>query len=298
MSSPPQTSRPQKLLDAFFYTRKWVVTSMVYLSLRLYGSEVTFASLWSRTFDSAKHADLNFDQAKDLETLLGEAQENLKRTDSRRAVVMDKCKVLFTLSSLLLGAIGLLLPKSLAFDHVWMKILFFIATLAFVNVVVLLVFFFGVGNEMKVALDQEQVGLEGNDLKKSLINLYLKCATVTENRTDFLVELYKVAQFFFLSAFTIISLLFSVNFFTQSPDREMNDVLRRLRGDQIFIDSIRGERGAKGDIGPKGDKGDTGPKGDKGDSGPRGERGEKGESGTFTNQATQRTNESPKSVGK
>lgn len=298
MSSPAQISHLQKLLDAFFYARKWVVTAVVYLSLRLYGSEVTFASLWSRTFDSAKHADLNFDQAKDLDTLLGEAQENLKRTDARRAVVMDKCKVLFTLSSLLLGAIGLLLPKSLAFDHGWMKILFFIATLAFVNVVVLLVFFFGVGNEMKVALDQEQVGLEGNDLKKCLINLYLKCGTATENRTDFLVELYKVAQFFFLSAFTIISLLFAVNFFTQSPDREMKDTLKRLRGDQTFIDSVRGE---KGNIGPKGDKGDGGSKGDKGDSGPRGEpgaKGEKGEPGTSTNQVTQRTNEPPKPAGK
>lgn len=293
MTSPQQTSHLQKALDAFYYARKWVVAVVVYLSLRLYGSEVTFVSLWSRTFDSARHADLNLDQAKDLETLLAESQENLKRTDARRAVVMDKCKVLFTLSSILLGAMGLLLPKSLAFDHVWMKICFFIATLAFVNVVVLLVFFFGVGNEMKVSLGQDQVELEGSDLKKCLINLYLKCGTATENRTDFLVELYKVAQFFFLFAFTIVSLLFAVNFFSQPQDQEMKGILKRLRGDQTFIDSIRGEKGDKGDLGPKGDKGETGAKGDKGDSGPRGDRGQKGDRGdsaASTNQEAQKLN--------
>jgi hypothetical protein len=261
----------QKMLDAFYYARKWVVTTAVYLSLRLYGSEVSFMSLWSRTFDSAKHADLNLDQAKDLETLVEEAKESLKRGEERRSVVMDKCKVLFTLSSLLLAAIGLLMPKAFAFNHSWMKIFFFVATLAFANVVVLLVFFFGVGNEMKVVLDQEHVHLDENNLKKSLINLYLKCGTAMENRTDFLVELYKVAQFFFLSAFTIIVLLFSVNFFTQSQDEEMKEVLKRLRGDQGFIESIRGEKGEKGDIGPKGDKGDRGLPGEHGEKGDKGD---------------------------
>lgn len=247
------------------------MTAVVYLSLRLYGSEVSFKSLRSRTFDSAKHKDLHLDDAKHLDTLLAEAQENLKGADARRSVVMDKCKVLFTLSTLLLGAIGLLMPKSLVFSQWWMRILFFVATLAFANVVMLLVFFFGVGNEMKVALNQTQVGLEEKDLKKSLINVYLKCRTATDNRTDFLVELYKVAQFFFLSAFTIIVLLFSLNFFTQSPDDEMKHVLKRLRGNQTFIESIRGERGEKGEAGIKGDKGDRGPQGE------RGEKGEKGD---------------------
>ena len=278
MTQNRNTSPLQKVLDAFYYTRRWVVTSVVYLSLRLYGSEVLFDSLWSRTFDSAKHTDLNLDAAKDLDTLHSEAQESLKRAEARRAVIIDKCKVLFTLSSLLLAAIGLLMPKAFSFSHCWMRILFFLATLAFVNVVVLLVFFFGVGNEMKVALHQDQVGLEGKDLKKSLLNLYLKCATAAENRTDFLVELYKVAQFFFLSAFTIIALLFAVNFFTQSPDEEMKDVLKRLRGNQAFIDSIRGD---KGDSGAKGDKGDRGPQGE------RGAKGDKGDSGATTNQPPQ-----------
>jgi hypothetical protein len=261
MTSKPKTSLLQKFLDAFYYTRKWIVASLVYLSLRLYGSETTFSSLWSGTFNSAKHSDLNLDQAKDLDTLLDESQESLNKADVRRSVVTNKCNVLFTLSSLLLGIIGVLMPKAFAFSHTWMKVLFFLAMLAFVNVVVLLVFFFGVGSEMKVNISQAQANLNADDLKKSLINLYRKCNTAAENRTDFLVEIYKVAQFFFLSAFTIVALLFAVNFFTQSPDDDMKDVLKRLRGNTTFIESIRGE---KGDSGPQGEQGE---KGDKGDSG-------------------------------
>lgn len=46
------------------------------------------------TFDSAKHADLNLDDAGDLETLLGEARGKLKRGETRRTILMDKGKVL------------------------------------------------------------------------------------------------------------------------------------------------------------------------------------------------------------
>ena len=261
MTPNPKTSLLQKLLDAFYYIRKGMVTTIVYLSIRLYGSETTFNSLWSGTFNSAKHSDLNLDKTKDLEILLDEAHENLSKADTRRSVVTSKCNVLFTLSSLLLGVIGVLMPKAFAFSHAWMKVLFFIAMLAFVNVIILLVFFFGVGNEMKVNINQMQANLNADDLKKSLINLYRRCSTATENRTDFLVEIYKVAQFFFLSAFTIIALLFASNFFTQSPDNDMKDVLKRLRGNPTFIESIRGE---KGDRGPQGERGEKGDKGDNG----------------------------------
>lgn len=266
MTPPQKTSPLQKLLDAFYYTRKWLVTAIVYLSLRLYGSETSFNSLWTGTFDSAKHSDLNLDKAGDLETLLNEAHESLSKADARRSVVTSKCNVLFTLSSLLLGVVGVLIPKAFAFSHVWMKCLFFLAMLAFVNVVVLLVFFFGVGNEMKVNISQTQANLNTDDLKKSLINLYRKCSTATENRTNFLVEIYKVAQFFFLSAFTIIALLFALNFFTQSPDDDMKDVLKRLRGNPAFIESIRGEKGDPGEKGDRGPQGEQGEKGDKGDN--------------------------------
>jgi hypothetical protein len=284
MTPESKTSLLQNLLDAFYYTRKWVVALVVFVSLRLYGSETPFRSLLSGTFTSAKHADLNLDQAKDLEILLDEAQQSLNKADVRRSIVTNKCNVLFTLSSLLLGIIGVLMPKAFAFSHTWMKILFFVAMLAFVNVVVLLVFFYGVGSEMKVNINQAQANLGADDLKKSLINLYRKCGTATENRTDFLVEIYKVAQFFFLSAFAIIALLFAVNFFTQSPDDDMKDILKSLRGNPAFIESIRGEKGDHGERGAKGDsgaQGEQGTKGEKGDRGPQGERGEKGDNGVI-----------------
>jgi len=262
----------QKGLDEFHYARKALITGVAYLSLRLYGSEVKLKALWDGTFTGSKHTNRNLDNAEGLDLLLDEAREIFGRAEARRVLVIDKCKMLLTLSSILLAAIGLLLPKTFAFSFPWMRICFFVAALAFVDVVVLLVFFIGVGTETRPWLHQEDVVLAEYDLKKSLINLYLQCETAAENRTDYLVEVYKAARFYFLSAFTLIALLFSINFFTQSPDDEMKATLQRLRGNQTFIDSIRGEKGDKGDKGAKGDRGD---KGEKGDTGPKGEKGDR-----------------------
>lgn len=280
MTEEPNASLFQKLLNAFHYARKGLITAIAYTSLRLYGSEVTIASLWNRTFDSSLHTNRNLDAVKDLDLLLSESKGLLQRAEARRALVTDKCKMLLTLSSLLLAAMGLLLPKNFAFSDFWMRICLLLAALFFVNVVVLLVFFIGVGVETVIAIGQGDVALEANDLKKSLVNSYIRCEIDTNNKTDFLVEVYKGARFYFLSAFTLVAVLFSLNFFAQAPDEEMKTILKRLRGNQTFVDSIRGpkgEPGEKGQVGQKGDKGERGERGEKGDPGPKGEKGERGE---------------------
>ena len=275
MTEEPNSSFFQKLLDAFHYARKGLITAVAYISLRLYGSEVTVAALWKGTFDSSKHTNRNFDAVKNLDLLLSESKDLLHRAEARRALVTDKCKMLLTLSSLLLAAMGLLLPKNLAFSELWMRICLLIAALLFVNVVVLLVFFIGVGAETVIAIGQDDVSLEDHDLKKSLVNSYIRCEIDTNNKTDFLVEVYKGARFYFLSAFTLVAVLFSLNLFAHAPDEEMKAILKRLRGNQEFIDSIRGPKGEGGEKGQAGQKGDKGEKGERGEKGEKGERGEK-----------------------
>jgi len=247
-----------------------LITTVAYASLRLYGSEVSFKALWDGSFSSSKHTNRNLDHAKELDVLLAEAKEACNRAETRRAIVMDKCKVLLTLSSLLLAAIGLLLPKNLASASTWTRVCFFLAAIAFVDVVVLLVFFMGVGTETGISIDQGEVDLEPADLKKNFINLYLLCETTTENRTDYLVEVFKAARFAFLSAFAVVAVLFSMNLLSRSPDDDMKATLQRLRENQTFIASIRGEKGDQGAPGAKGDRGDKGEKGDKGDRGEKG----------------------------
>src|SRR3954466_14597655 len=96
----------QRVLDVFYYVRKSLLTVVAYVSLRLYASEVSFKSLWSGTFSFGRHTNRHLDSAQELDVLLGEAREVFKRAEARRAVVIDKCKILLTLSSILLAAIG------------------------------------------------------------------------------------------------------------------------------------------------------------------------------------------------
>jgi hypothetical protein len=91
-----------------------------------------------------------------------------------------------------------------------------------------------------------------------------------DNRTDYLVEVYKAARFFFMSAFTVLVAVFCISFFVQSSDSQAKAVDSEFRSDRKFIQLIhgaKGERGDKGERGEKGEKGDRGTKGDKGDIG-------------------------------
>ncbi len=226
-------------LDAFYWCRKGIAWLLAYCSLRAYGLEVSARNVWHGTYSNRQHVDLDLGQAGDPSGLLAMAKEGLKNAQDRRTVVTDKCKTLLTVSSLLLALIGLFLPKSFAFDAMWMQVVFFGAVMALLNTVTLLLVFFDVGKETEISLDQAYVEMSSDDVKKNLINLYLRCQTDTENRTDYLVDLFKAARFFFLSAFTIVVLLFSVNFFSESP----NDETERIIQERCLYSLSRGDRG-------------------------------------------------------
>ena len=118
--------------------------------------------------------------------------------------------------------------------------------------------FFDVGVGMTIDITQEEVNLKNDDLKKCLINLRFRCRTILDNRTDYLVEVYKVARFFFLSAFTILLSLFVLNLFLINPKDSVLAAARELRSDTNFLQSVRGDKGAPGPAGVTGPKGDNG----------------------------------------
>ena len=257
--------RLQQILDRFYWLRKYLVTTITYLSLRSFGSEVIWSQVWNEDFETFKHADRNLNRAGDLSLVLIEVKDCLRNSESRLAAITDKCKNLITLSSLLLTLVAVLITKTSS-DATWIRVLLLISALAFFNTVILLTVFFGVRAGMTVDIEQKEVDLPSDDLKKCLINLFLKCRTTLDNRTDYLVEVYKVARFYFLSAFTVLVLLFSLNLFLTSPNDLASATARDLRSDTNFLQSVRGE---KGDPGPKGENGPKGERGEKGDSGER-----------------------------
>lgn len=263
--------RVQRCLDGFYTARSWMANVLAYLSLRVYGfEEISLAEVSHAAYRGMEHKDRSLEHVHDPDLIVAESKACLQNAQARRSAITDKCKTLFTLSSLLLGLIGVLLPKSLAFDALWMRVICFLAVLALLNTIVLLLTFFDVGSDTEVSLDQEQVDLEAGNFKKSLINLYLRCQVAMDNRTDYLVDLYKAARFFFLLAFTVVALLFSVNFLLDAPKNRTEDVIRALRSDPSLIELLRGP---KGDIGPKGHSGDPGAQGADGKPGDKGDRG-------------------------
>lgn len=201
--------------------------------------------------------------------MLSLSSEAVDNAGKRRAIVTDKCKTLLTLGSLLLGAIGLLLPKYLAFDSIWLRGLSGFAVAVLFNAVVVLLMFFDVGQDMEVSLEQDDIPLDETNLKKSLLNHQLKCCAATENRTDYLVELYRASRFCFLTSLSIVAVLVLTSFIA-NPNDQTKRIVTEIRSDPHLTNLLRGP---KGDQGQKGDRGAGGGQGQKGDKGDKGDRG-------------------------
>lgn len=263
----------QRLLDGFHSLRQWLVTRLAFYSLRLYGLEdLTLGDVGCGSYSRQKHTDRKLENAKDLDALVAASRECLDNANNRRAAITDKCKTLLTMSSLLMGLVGFLLPKAFAFDATWMRVFGFLAMLALMNTITLLLIFFGVGRDSEVSLEQDDVDLDSENFKKSLINLYLRCQIDMDNRTNYLVDLYKAARFFALLAFAVFVALFSINFLCNSPRDQTKRIIRELRSDPALIELLRG---------PKGDEGEKGEQGDPGLQGRVRPKGERGQDATF-----------------
>ncbi len=246
----------QNLLDKFWKFRKTLMSCLAYMYMKLYGLELSFRDVWEETYSLKSHSDRNLDQANDLDGLFAVAKDCLKSATDRRVGIADKCKTLLTLSSLLLGLVGFLLPRQLLFDATWKRVLLFLAILALLDTIALLLVFFGVGREMVVSLDQNDADLDSDNLKKSLINAYMRTQVDTDNRTNYLADVFKTARFFFLMAFSMIVVLCSIAFFAPSEATRAEAFANELRGDPRLIDLLRGPKGDKGEHGAGGERGD------------------------------------------
>lgn len=241
--------------------------------MRLFGHEdISLTEIEQGSYNNTEHKDRGLENAHEPELLLSAAMECHGNAEARRSAITDKCKTLLTMSSVLLGLIGILLPKSLAFDAVWMRIVCFVAVLGLFNVLVLLLTFFAVGRDIQITLDQSEIDLEPKDFNKNRINLYLRCQVALDNRTDYLVDLYKVSRFFFLSSFSLVVVLFSMSFLSDSPKNAAKEIIRELRSDSELIKLLRG---------PTGEKGESGMNGGRGLQGEPGARGERGQDAIF-----------------
>ena len=246
----PKPTRCQRVLNSFYMVRKYVLDSLIYISFRFYGLEVTRRDIENGTYDSPRDfLKLNLDNA-DVDGVLLATQESYAESGRRMLAISDKCRSLLSVAALLLTAIGVFLPKYLVFNALWMRITFFITAVLLLNCITITLIFFSIRNHTTLSIDQAEANLPPNDLKKSLINDYRECKWSLEKKIDYLVNVYSVARFFFLFSFSLFVLLFSWNFlFVSAPaDPSFERVLKKE------LAFIKGEPGKSGE---KGDKGDT-----------------------------------------
>ena len=262
----------QTLLDYFYYGRKFLLDCIAYISLRIYGIENrTFSEVKEQKSNKAKYEEPQLDGTSDVDTLLTLGKDSYRAAQDRRQVVTDKCKTMQTLSAFLLTIIGVFLPKAFDFEWRWMQILFYIAALLLMNAVTLLLVYLAVGAETVIVVDQDKARMIGPVLKRALLHSYGRCTVATDNRTDYLVDIYKVSRFFFMCAFTLVVFLFTVNYFAHPCSSDTEKIIQQLRGDPQLVALLRGPQGIPGLMGDKGDDGKRGDKGDKGDRGDKGD---------------------------
>ena len=171
---------------------------------------------------------------------------------------------------LLLAFLGAFLPKSLLFDSLWLRIVALVGMLCLITAIILILEFFSVGQAKVLILTDAIAGLDANNLKKHLINLNLERKEYLDSRSDYLVDVYKVTRFCFLTAFTLFMFLFCWNLYWQSPTDQAEAVVRAIRADRNLTSLLTGPPGPPGTQGYPGSAGEQGAVGAEGRAGLRG----------------------------
>ena len=226
-------------LDPFYHARAWVFDAGVWAAIRVTAYEIPFADV-RRKKRSANHthADLHLEAAGDLDALSARAEAKADESAGRRGAVTDKCKTLFTFNTALLALISVFQGKTSDLAA-WEAVVFYAAVLAFVVALLVLWTYFDVTGEITDPLTQHDVGLNKEDLAKSQINSHLDRAADLDNRTDYLVDVYRTSRFYLMVGFCLLFLVFSHSYFARSFGSVADKVANKLKGDPKFKDMVR-----------------------------------------------------------
>ena len=162
----------------------------------------------------------------------------VKEATARRALVTDKCKTLFTFNTALLALIAVFQGKTADLSSREIA-LFYTAVVAFVVALLVLWTYFDVSGEAVISMDQRLVALDKNEVQKDFINSSVHCATQMDNRTDYLVDLYKTCRFYLMAGFVMLFVVFSHSYVGRAIGTDTEKVINKLRDDPKFQDAVR-----------------------------------------------------------
>lgn len=179
---------------------------------------------------------------------------------SRRAMVQDKAKWLFTLAAgLLTIVVSLLAHRPLWFGILGVVIValpLLLATLALLR-------FFGVERRSVPLIDAAVLNAKAKTAQLELLESHLKALDFNARATDFLVDLYRASRR--LTAIALCGVLVLAVATVVAPTS--TSLVEELRGNPDLIRLLRGpegpagQQGAPGSIGPAGAQGPVGPPG-------------------------------------
>lgn len=229
----------QYVLDRLYEFRRWLMNAIVWSAIRLAAYEIPFEVVKQRTKPkNREHKDLHLDNAGDLGELLKTAEAQTKEATTRRTIVTDKCKTLFTFNTALLALIAFFQGKISELAR-WEFVLFYVAVISFLVALLVLWAYFDVGGELVISLKQDLVSLGKDDVQKSLINSNLECASEMDNRTDYLVDLYRTSRFYLMIGFVLLFITFSSKYFFKNSESTTDKVIRRLHDDEKFKEMVK-----------------------------------------------------------
>ncbi|MEO1496195.1 MAG: hypothetical protein AAFV43_03500 [Planctomycetota bacterium] len=221
---------------------------VVFLAIRVYGLNLDLSDIRRGAYERQRIDRPDVSASDGLDDLLDMSKACFDSADERRSIASDKCKVLLTIASILFGAVGL----SIRLDAVWMAdVLAFVAALALVVALLVLLQFMRVGQESEPIVDALMCRQAVATRKRQLIQDYLKCTMDAHNRTDFLVDLYSAARFYVQVAVFATFMMLTLNVFWQSQQEKPSKVL--LVGiDDGVPQLLSGPRGKTGPAGTDG----------------------------------------------
>jgi len=168
------------------------------------------------------------------ETLMSAAEGELTNADARRGIVDDKARMLLTL-------VGLLIPVTATLaSRLELQALVLAPLACFLFAALVLVGYLGIGAGMKPKLMAEEALFEEADLKRQLIIDLLQSARVTEQETDFLVDVYRASlRALLFGLFLVVGI--AAFAYTRSPEPTAR-LIQQLRSDPALIREFEGRK--------------------------------------------------------
>jgi len=200
----------QSILDFIYYRRRDLLFSIIYLSMRLYGLEITFEEVkqgkYSNSDDSKQY--LNVENTDNLDYLLTATKESFEESKRRLDKIMEKSKSLITICSLMIPLIAILFSNWLDCKNLFIKAGMALSIFTLFLTILLIIHLSEIKPRMQPIIDQNMAVSDENKFKKERIKDFHQSTYNNEKRTDYIADVYKTASLFFMVSLVIIMSLF------------------------------------------------------------------------------------------